>query len=66
MVSGRTDDSDVDAGRATGVDIYLAKPFAANELRTCVRELLDQAMSAPAASDPPSPCYRSRRSRSCH
>jgi DNA-binding response OmpR family regulator len=43
MLSGWAFDSDVEAGRAAGADGYIAKPFAAADLCSQIRQLLVRA-----------------------
>jgi DNA-binding response OmpR family regulator len=43
VVSGWTFESDIAAVHAAGADGYLAKPFAAADLRSLVLELIDRA-----------------------
>ncbi len=52
VVSGWTFESDVAAAHAAGADGYLAKPIAAADLQSGVKELIDRAATSSGAGSP--------------
>jgi DNA-binding response OmpR family regulator len=50
MLSARAQQSDVAAGLASGADVYLCKPFTAEELRQNVQSLLSGVTRSEAGS----------------